>query len=75
MGTPRFVLVVALAALASLATALPSAAGPCVSYASSRATKLQRIISAVPVGATICFAPGIYELPRPLYPRLGQTLA
>jgi hypothetical protein len=27
-----------------------------------------------PFGATICCAPGIYELPRPLYPRQGQTL-
>lgn len=65
---PDFGCVQALAALASLATASPSAAAPCVGIRVEPGDKLQRIISAAPLGATICSAPGIYELPRPFYP-------
>jgi hypothetical protein len=74
MGTRLFVLVVALAALVSLATASPSAAAPCVGIRVEPGDKLQRIISAACFGATISFAPGIYELPGPLYPRQGRPL-
>lgn len=74
MRTRHFVLVVALAALASLATTSTSAAAPCVGIRVEPGDKLHRIISAAPFSATIFCAPGIYELPRPLYSRQGRTL-
>lgn len=63
-----------LAVAATTASTTPSATFSCSGVKVSPGARVQALLDANPVGATFCFAPGIYRLSSQLRPRSGQRL-